>query len=119
MQRSRRGEQPRTVIGTIGEDERHVGHVATSPRYACASSLDAAIDDVVVTAVAGVELVGEQRTRRRVAIDGDDPWTLRSVPVRACIASDPSQASRTGNENIIPLWLCSAMWQCAIHSPGS
>src|SRR5215210_8017924 len=20
--------------------------------------------------------------------------------------------------NIIPLWLCSAMWQCAIHSPG-
>jgi hypothetical protein len=20
--------------------------------------------------------------------------------------------------NIMPLWLCSAMWQCAIHSPG-
>ena len=36
--------------------------------------------DVIVTAVAGVELAGEERTCRRVAIHRDDPWASRYLP---------------------------------------
>ena len=34
------------------------------------------------------------------------------------IISIASEGPRTSNLNIIPLSMCSAMWQCAIHRPG-
>ena len=99
-------EHPRAVLVTLGDDERDIRacsvakqreRVVARPRHG----------NVVVTAVTGVELVGEQRTRRGIAIKSDDPWSrlrLRFVGHRRL-----RHASRTGNENIIPLWLCSAM----------
>ncbi len=75
MQRSRRSEQSSAVVSTISEHKCDLGVRGVAKIRVCvlARRRD---DDVVVPAVASVELVSEQCPRRCVAIDGDDPWTL-------------------------------------------
>ena len=48
------------------------------------------------------------------------PWPgVRSCIARSALSNGRQAASSTLKLNIIPLSWCSAMWQCAIHVPGS
>ena len=67
--------------------------------------------DPVVGAVALQEFALDRPERTGVVVDYEHDGPAHGV-------TGPSEDGATSKLNIMPLSVCSAMWQCAIHRPG-
>src|SRR5439155_14811962 len=75
------------------------------------------LTEVVPEGQPGLASADDHDVNRSLELSSHDATCLARPPE---VSADPEAGSRraTLKLNIIPLWMCSAMWQCAIHSPG-